>query len=210
MKRSIIVIAVASVLAVAAGVAYATIPDSGGVISACYAKAGDLRVIDADAGGQCKAGESALSWSQTGPPGPAGPKGDRGPSDAYFVRRDGNFITVPHDDFGIVDTLELPAGKFVLIGTARFAQAPLAAADLVECIIVDPQTGFFVSRGLAQLGPGHSTDELTLTGSLSLDQLTTIEVLCKAGAAGVSHNQFKLEAIQVGSLIGSGTAPTDP
>jgi hypothetical protein len=31
MKRSVIVVAVASVLAVAAGVAYATIPDSDGV-----------------------------------------------------------------------------------------------------------------------------------------------------------------------------------
>jgi hypothetical protein len=35
-------------------------------------------------------------------------------------------------------------------------------------------------------------------------------VLCKAGAADVAHNQLKLEAIHVGSLIGSGTAPTDP
>jgi hypothetical protein len=56
------------VLAVAAagGIAYASIPDSSGVIHSCYKNAtGDLRVIDADAGGDCLPNESALDWSQT-------------------------------------------------------------------------------------------------------------------------------------------------
>ena len=71
-------------LLVCGGVAFATIPGSGGAISGCYAKKdGSLRVIDSTA--QCKSGETALSWNQAGPqglkgdPGPQGPKGDPGP-----------------------------------------------------------------------------------------------------------------------------------
>jgi hypothetical protein len=71
-------------LLVCGGVAFATIPGSGGAISGCYAKKdGSLRVIDSSA--QCKSGEAALTWNQAGPqgpkgdPGPQGPKGDTGP-----------------------------------------------------------------------------------------------------------------------------------
>jgi hypothetical protein len=215
MRRRILIGAAAAAAAVA-GVAYAAIPGSNGVVNACYAKAGDLRVIDAEAGAQCKSGETGLSWNQQGPKGdpgpqgPTGPKGDRGPSNGFFIRRDGQVITVPHDDYGAVDGISLPIGNFVLVGTARFSQAPFAPATSVECVVLDPKNGFYVSRGVAQLGPGHSEDELTLAGSLTLDQATTVDVLCKAGATGVLHDQLKLEAIQVGSLTGGGTVPIDP
>jgi hypothetical protein len=76
------------------GVALATIPGSGGVIGGCYAKStGALRVIDAS-NGQCKGGESALTWNQTGPQGrkgdsgPQGPKGDQGPQGAQGQQGD--------------------------------------------------------------------------------------------------------------------------
>jgi hypothetical protein len=53
------------------GIAYASIPDSGGVIHGCYNKAnGVLRVIDS--GKSCGAAEKPLNWNQTGPTGSAG------------------------------------------------------------------------------------------------------------------------------------------
>ena len=59
------------------GVALATIPGSGGAISGCYAKKdGSLRVIDATT--QCRSGENALTWNQTGPQGPKGDAGAEG------------------------------------------------------------------------------------------------------------------------------------
>jgi hypothetical protein len=77
-KRSLITLTAVALLALAGGVAYATIPDNQGVIHACYkTQNGQLRVID-DAG--CAPSETALSWNQTGPPGPPGPKGDTGPA----------------------------------------------------------------------------------------------------------------------------------
>ena len=46
-----------------AGIAYAAIPDSNGVIQGCYKTVGgDLRVIDAGAGGACKPSEQSLDW----------------------------------------------------------------------------------------------------------------------------------------------------
>ncbi len=53
MKRLIVMLAAAG-LALSAGIAYASIPDSGGVIHGCYAnKDGSLRVIDTGSGGAC-------------------------------------------------------------------------------------------------------------------------------------------------------------
>lgn len=68
----------AGILVLAAGAAYATIPDSNGVIHGCYAKSGGtLRVIDAGVT-SCKTGETSLDWNRTGPPGAAGPAGPQG------------------------------------------------------------------------------------------------------------------------------------
>src|SRR5690349_15519539 len=76
-------------LGVAAGVR-ADMPDGSGTIHGCYSKTaapgsqhGALRVIDTAAGQTCSLSESAVNWSQTGPPepqGPQGPQGARGPT----------------------------------------------------------------------------------------------------------------------------------
>ena len=64
-------------------VALAAIPDSSGVIHGCYQKnVGNLRVIDPDAGDNCRPPEIAISWNQTGPVGPVGPQGPKGDTGA--------------------------------------------------------------------------------------------------------------------------------
>lgn len=71
----------AALFAVAGGIAYATIPDSGGTIHGCYQKNdGRLRVVDPSTGGSCGPSEQALNWSQVGPQGPQGPAGPQGPT----------------------------------------------------------------------------------------------------------------------------------
>jgi Collagen triple helix repeat (20 copies) len=74
-------------LALAGGIAYATIPDSGGVIHTCFkpsdaTKIGGaaLSVVDSEGGAICKAGDTALTFNQQGPAGPQGPEGPRGPA----------------------------------------------------------------------------------------------------------------------------------
>ena len=63
-------LAVGAALSGAAGIAYATIPDSNGTIHACYGNNnGLLRVIDSPSQ-SCRNDETPLSWSQGGGQGP--------------------------------------------------------------------------------------------------------------------------------------------
>jgi hypothetical protein len=87
MKRLALISIV--VAALGGGVAYATIPDSSGVIHACMLKnLGTIRLIDTATGQKCSATfETVVDWNErgqqglpgaTGPAGPQGPKGDKG------------------------------------------------------------------------------------------------------------------------------------
>jgi hypothetical protein len=84
MRRAIIAVAAAAAAAVAitgGAIAYASIPDSSGVIHGCYTvKGGALRVIDTAKGQTCTTGQHSLKWNQKGPQGPAGPPGPAGVS----------------------------------------------------------------------------------------------------------------------------------
>ena len=80
--------AVATAIVVAsltAGVSYASIPDSGGVIHGCYKpsnKATPLKVIDTARTSKCPNGYDSIVWNQTGPQGPVGPQGQTGATGA--------------------------------------------------------------------------------------------------------------------------------
>ena len=64
---------------VTTGVAYATIPDSSGLIHGCVVPSGgSLRIIDSGKMASCPAGDSSLNWAQTGPQGNPGAQGPRG------------------------------------------------------------------------------------------------------------------------------------
>lgn len=75
---------VASFALILGGVAYAAIPDAGGVIHGCYRTAnpakGALTVVDSEAGGVCPSGTAELNWNQTGPQGATGATGSQGPA----------------------------------------------------------------------------------------------------------------------------------
>lgn len=77
MRKTLITAGFVAVLfASGFGVAWATIPDSDGVIHGCrHNTTGSLRVIDSDTGQTCAGNETALNWNQSGPAGPAGPPG---------------------------------------------------------------------------------------------------------------------------------------
>ncbi|HZT45562.1 MAG TPA: hypothetical protein VFA24_05220 [Gaiellaceae bacterium] len=86
-RRALRVAALAAVLfALAGGIAYATIPDSGGVYTACeLTSVGTIRLIDPSLGsksllGHCSALETQITWNKTGQTGPQGPAGAQGPA----------------------------------------------------------------------------------------------------------------------------------
>ncbi|HEY1774568.1 MAG TPA: collagen-like protein [Solirubrobacteraceae bacterium] len=128
-----------------AGTAYASIPDSGGVIHGCYLRGiGSLRVVDSPSQRCINGLETAIQWSQTGPQGPQGipgPKGATGPqgvpgaqgstgpagasggaSTATF-----SFTTTPigiNDDDTYTDVLskDLPAGNWAVSATVNVSE----------------------------------------------------------------------------------------
>ena len=82
-RRGVVLAVVAAVLAAVGGVAYASIPDSSGVIHGCYVSGtGQLRVYDSQSPDikKCGANEKPIDWNQQGPAGPQGPTGPAGPA----------------------------------------------------------------------------------------------------------------------------------
>jgi len=112
-------IAAAAVFAGLGAIAYASIPDAGGVIHGCYkTNKGDLRVIDPSAGGSCQSSETPLDWSQTGPQGPQGPQGPMGPpgpegSGHAFTATSAGFVTI-HGPTDVITLSGLPAGTYLV------------------------------------------------------------------------------------------------
>jgi hypothetical protein len=85
-SKKIAVLVASAVAALALGsLAFAAIPDAGGVIHSCYKKIapnqGTLRLIDTAKSDACTNNETSLNWNQQGPKGDIGlqgPKGDTG------------------------------------------------------------------------------------------------------------------------------------
>jgi hypothetical protein len=79
-RRALIATAVGGLIvaAMAGGVAWATIPDSGGIIHSCFSQAtGTWRPIDYPTA-KCKSGETQLDFNQKGVKGDTGPQGPQG------------------------------------------------------------------------------------------------------------------------------------
>lgn len=77
LRGSRLAIATVTIFAVAGGIAYAAIPDAGGVYHACLAKNGSVRIIDPDTD-QCRANETAITFNQKGDKGEPGNPGAQG------------------------------------------------------------------------------------------------------------------------------------
>jgi hypothetical protein len=118
--------------AIAAGLAYATVPDGAGVIHACYGnRDGGLRVVDTEAGQSCNAREATLTWNHQGPVGPQGPAGAQGPRG---------------------DSLLVAAGDFDTSGAARFQVGGLSARLQEPAVYSLQFDGFDSSRAYVVSG----------------------------------------------------------
>jgi|SRR5262245_19491430 len=143
-------VACASLLAVftAAGMTYAVIPGSDGVIHACLKKSGGaVRIIDA-ALFTCAANELALSWNRTGPPGAPGISGYE--------------IVTESDDFESTETafgglsVACPVGKSVLGGGGSIFDAggsPSRLYDVIQSYPSNDGAGWSVVFSVANPSP---------------------------------------------------------
>jgi len=100
------------VAAVVGGVAWATIPGDDGVINACVAKNGTVRLID-PALASCRKGEQAIWWNVTGEPGAPGEPGTPGAPGAAYADWNGsggtNYKPLTNTGYTELLSLQLPA-----------------------------------------------------------------------------------------------------
>jgi hypothetical protein len=144
-RRAAALLVSAVAVAIGGSYAYASIPDSAGVIHGCYDKNG-LRVIDPvidpSSGAACKNNETSLDWSQSGPQGPPGQDGTDGTNGADGVSGY-ELVTstgpLPGGDPGTgqIDFVSCPAGKKVTGGG----------------VTVDPHGGHFAESVVRYSGP---------------------------------------------------------
>jgi hypothetical protein len=127
------------------GVAVASIPDSGGVIHACYKKSthGEMHLVNSAS--DCNPSEKAIQWNQTGPAGPPGPPGPPGtPGSSFLAGSSGTQLSNGNNGGG--------CGGFIGVGNCAFSQ------DLVEQVVPISGTlhNLYVHLSAA---PGAGVDE---------------------------------------------------
>jgi hypothetical protein len=166
-RTPVLACCIVALVMVAGGIAYAAIPDSNGVIHACYLNAaggqpqGSLRVIDTAKSQTCKATETALNFNQTGPqgaPGAAGapgPKGAAGPKGATGAKGPAGVNDAWWSSQLNLDPIEggsanqsslfftnLVAGSYLLNVTAALTSFTAADPGEIDCVVdgADEQT----------------------------------------------------------------------
>lgn len=208
-RRLFPIVAVVLGLAVGGGpgVASGAIPDVTGAIHACFANANPhtLRLIDTAIPGEgCDvAGETALNWSQTGPPGPTGPPGAQGPAGpagaqgppgppgpttlAPALEWVGLKLSLPdsaHYKKGVVPNVPfaLPTGNWSVTATTHYVNA-----DLSDPFDRTSHACELREAGVAPLTypPGQSIYFLPISNSVADPDYVTVAGLFESTGAGV-------------------------
>lgn len=216
IKPAVVAVAIAGALLVAGGIAYATIPDSNGVIHACYKTGqGTLRLIDPSKSQACLDSETALNWSQTGPQGPQGiqglqgiqgPKGDTGPtgpSDVYSVNGYGQGVkSIPGNPTileNLATTSTLPAGSYFVQSEVEIDNSQSVLSDYF-CDLVDSSNNVYQE---ARVTADTNTNWVTIPvqAVITLASPDTISFECSSVSTFNSEAfNWQLAAIKIGTV----------
>lgn len=198
------VLALVAVVLSATGLAVAAIPDSKGVIHACYAKSGGaLRVVS---GKKCEAGEKKLAWNKQGPRGIRGLRGLRGPAGPTTIRQSGlraMKIDAPEVTLARAGTLRLVARCLTYVpGNAR-ALLVLENTSSSATAQWDSSTASTGYTDGSTMAPGDEalvvrTDDQGTTSGQGLAQ-----AVVSAFSADKSHLAVQAFAAAGGSLVGT-------
>lgn len=202
IRPAVAAVAIVGALLVAGGIAYATIPDGGGVIHACYQKnQGTLRIIDTDKAQTCSSSESPLNWSQTGPQGQQGPQGiqgPQGPSDVYSVDGFGAGVkSLPLATWvNLATTPTLPTGSYFVQAEAMVENIQSLHTNFT-CDLVDSSTNELQFERFT----GSDWATIPVQAVITLSSPDTISLRCLSFDQGLSEAaNWQLAAIKVGTV----------
>jgi Collagen triple helix repeat (20 copies) len=155
------------------------IPDSAGVIHACYAQSsGAVRLVESAT--NCKNNETAITWNQTGQTGPQGPVGPQGPQGATGAQGPAG----PQGPQGVQGATG-PQGPAGPAGTARAYGTITPGANPT----FNASVGLTGWTAVAQdVGPGFYC--LTANSAITLGSSVLILSAGGAGAGGQSGDEI--------------------
>ena len=223
-RRSRMAVGVVAIFSIAAGIAYAAIPDAAGVIHGCYRTStddqkGQLRVVEDPA--SCRSNESAIQWNETGVAGPAGPAGADGRDGADGEDgADGSSPTVAQLAAGDANC---PAGGAAITDAAGTTAYVCSGANGDDGADGEPFSGTFTSPngeytisvtddGISLASPGALIDvagtaiTVQAAGALNVDAGTTLGLSSGGGTAFTAGSSFALDvgtsmALSAGSAL---------
>jgi hypothetical protein len=133
----------ASVLVLAGGaLAWASIPDSRGIVHGCYTSNGTLRVVDSDAGQACKSNEKSLDWSAA-------------KRSAYQGFGAGHLTG---SDIVIAADVTLPAGSYALTAAVEIINTGSANVQIACFLRTESASGIYnVSLVHQTVGPASAS-----------------------------------------------------
>ena len=172
-RRNLVVAAVAAlaVLLGAAVVAWASIPDGAGAISACYDRSNGLvRIVDPDVT-ECRRGELPIQWAVQGPAGEPGQQGEQGPQGEPGAGASGFTTTfgptpVPTANVStpaLVVLSGLPDGPSFATVSLSVSNGSGQAVSLI-CAIREAGPAYSFSVPGNMSGPGPSTALVSFSG----------------------------------------------
>ncbi len=132
-----------------------------------------------------------------------GDKGDPGPSDAYTVGGFGSSVALPETTApAVVGTLNVPAGSYVFIASARLrTPATSAAASNADCFI--KQAGVVANSNFSNvnLGAGGDRKIVSLNWARTVGEPATVQMQCEiTGGGPVTADEVFFSAIKVGAI----------
>ena len=215
IRPALVAVVIVAALLVAGGIAYATIPDSSGVIHACYHVngqgavdgSGTLRVIDPSStnkdGSACKHDEKALDFNQTGPQGTQGPQGPQGqpgptgPSDVWSVDGEGAEKNLPISTWvTLATTSTLPAGSYFVQAQAE-ADNTLSTPSEYSCQLVDSSNNDYEDTNANTSGDWAT---IPVEAVITLSSPDTISLECFSTTALSEAFNWQLAAIKIGTV----------